>query len=166
MARSKIKPKAIKLPKVLIQLGRAVEVRTDERVFKWTAKSGCNLWCSATGKTLYCLVTTVKDFSKADLERAVQRSQDTVDAGMKLYEKWSEFDPCSGSLGTPPRGFLHHQGRAQSIIYSSDKWVGTVRKYIHEFKKPPVVWANKKSEPTLLVLSGGHIRVEKRGIVG
>lgn len=165
MAKSKVK-KAIKLPDVLICLGRAVSVTGAEMSFKWPIKAKCQLFCSTTGATLYCLVATAKPSNKADFEKALKNKHDQVATGMKLYESWHDFDPASGSLVRAPRGFLFNVDRAVSIVYASDKWVGRMRSYIHTFKTPPKVWVNRKADPTLLVMTGGRIRVTKEGITG
>ncbi len=165
MAKSKVK-KAIKLPDVLICLGRAVSVTGVEMLFKWPIKAKCQLYCSTSGESLYCLVSTAKESSKDEFNSAVGKHQKQVDTAVKLYERWHDFDPVSGSIVRPPRGFLFDVDRAESIIYSSDKWVGRTRSYIHTFKTPPKVWVNRKTDPTLLVMTGGRIRVTKEGITG
>jgi hypothetical protein len=156
----------IKLPDVLICLGRAVSVTGAELEFKWPIKAKCQLFCSTTGASLYCLVATARPSSKSHLEKALKKQHDQVSAGMQLYERWHEFDAASGSLVHAPRGFLFNVDRAVSIVYASDKWVGRARSYIHTFKTPPKVWVNRKTDPTLLVMTGGRIKVSKEGITG
>lgn len=169
MAKQKVKTKRpIKLPPVLIQLGRVISVTGMDAVFKFTASSKTLLWCPPSGSSLYCFpkLWIAKPSTGQDFKKAVDSRWDETKAGVNLYQRWSEFEPASGSLGKPPRGFLFKVDRAQSIVYSSDKWVGRNRNYIHEFTSLPIVWANRKTDPTLLVLTGGRIKVQKRGITG
>jgi hypothetical protein len=163
----KIEKKPIKIPDVLIQLGRAVSVMcVNGAEIKWPARSKCLLYSAVSGRALYCLVSKPKPSSREDFEKAVYVKMDKVQRGMQLYSKWSEFEPSSGELTTSPKGFLTCLGRAKSIVYNSDKWVARARSYIHTFKNMPKCWVNKKTNPTLLVLTGGAIRVEKEGITG
>lgn len=163
----KIEKKPIKMPDVLIQLGRAVSVEfANGDKIVWPANKGCLLYSAVSGRALYCLVSNKKVSSRADFDSAVDVKIDDVRRGMNLYSKWSDFESTSGSLAKRPKGFLLCLGRAKSIVYNSDKWVSRSRAYIHTFKSMPKVWANKKTNPTLLVLTGGAIRVEKEGITG
>lgn len=155
------------MPDVLIQLGRAVSVACENGTeIKWSTRSKCLLYSSVSGRALYCFVSKPKPSSVSDFEKAVYVKMDKVRRGMQLYSKWSEFEPTSGELTTPPKGFLLCLGRARSIVYNSDKWVSRARSYIHTFANMPKTWVNKKTNPTLLVLTGGAIRVRKEGITG
>ncbi len=163
----KIEKRPIKMPDVLIQLGSAVSVEcADGNKIVWPAKKGCLLYSTVSGRALYCLVSKKTVSSKADFDSAVYVKMDEVRRGMQLYSKWSEFESTSGSLAKRPKGFLTCLGRAKSIVYNSNKWVSRSRSYIHTFENMPKVWANKKTNPTLLVLTGGKIHVEKEGITG
>lgn len=162
-----IEKRPIKLPTPLIQLGTVENVIDDQGVkYKWTVRDQCGLLCPTSGTSIFCLIAEPKQATREKFENAVNGNTEKVSKGMDLYEKWHEFDPESGSLVTPPRGFLFCVGRAASITYRSDKWVGKTRRYIHTFKIKPKVWVNKKIDPTLLVLTGGKIRTTKDGITG
>ena len=159
--------RAINLPAVLIHLGIAVSV-TDAtgKVYKWPAKLKTGLFVSSAGSTIYCLQFVKKVVTGSYFKDVAADRMPEITAGLNLYEKWHEFDSDSGSLTTPPRGFLFDVGRAASIIYSSDKWTGKTRKYIHTFKTKPKLWVNRKKDPKLLVLSGGKIQTTGDGIKG
>lgn len=161
-----MKPRPIKLPSVLCCIGQALEVDNGETVYKWPIKDRIGLYSCPKGKILYCIQTEVKKNAKGAFDRAVEQNRSKVQEAMGLYDDWHGFDAVSGSVLKTPRGFLHNVGRAASIVYSSDKWVGRPRKYIHEFRYPPLIWVNKKHRPTVLVLNGGKIRVKKEGITG
>lgn len=161
-----MKPKPIKIPPVLCYIGQVREVDTDTGKFKFKIKDRVMLYTTTNGKKLFCLKSSAKKSKKADFEKAVENKHEQVSDAMDLYRQWHAFDAVSGSLASVPRGFLFDAGRAIHIIYSSDKWGGKKRNYIHEFKTPPKVWANKKKDPTLLVLTGGNIAVKKEGITG
>lgn len=157
----------IKLPPVLICIGQLKQIETGDTVYKFPLKDKVMLFCAPNGKALYCMAYTAKKADKAHFEKVAKGKHAQILEGMKLYEKWHEFEPSSGSLCSPPRGFLFDAGRAVSIIYQSDKWTGKKQNYIHTFKICPKLRVNKKStQPTLLVLTGGRIRVKKEGITG
>ena len=159
--------KAIKLPKVLIQLGTVEKIEAvDGKIYKWTVRQKCGLFCGSTGNTLFCLLSTSKAAPKDKFLKAIDSRKSEVARGLDRYEDWHEFDPNSGSLVEPPRGFLFFVGRAKSIIYRSDKWVNRERRYIHTFKNAPKIWVNKYERPTLLTLTGGKTQITKDGIKG
>lgn len=163
----KSKNKPIKIPRVLVCIGQLNEIKTEDQTYRLKIKDKIMLFSSVNGKTLYCMSYTEKKTDNDDFKRHVQSKQTDVLKGMNLYETWHEFEPISGSICKPPKGFLFDVGRCIHIIYTSDKWVGKKRKYVHEFKKRPKCWVNKKSTiPTLLVLTGGKIAVRKDGIKG
>ena len=157
----------IKISPVLICLGNAVEIESDEKNhYRWR-KTQTKLYCNPNGHILVCWQHgKPKTTSEEKFKRAVSANKSQVSLGVKTYEKWHEFGACSGSLEGPPRGFLFLAGRAKSIVYASDKWVGKVRSYIHEFTHPPKIWVNKDQDPSLVVLTGGKIRITQRGIEG
>lgn len=158
--------KPLKLPKVLCGLGRAISVECGDTKYKWTTKDKVQLYSSTNGKTLYCLKVVKLKTDKTDFTRRIEQNQTAVNAGVKLYEKWHEFDAATGDVMKTPRGFLFNIGRATSLVYASDKWSGKVKHYIHEFKSTPIVWVNNKTAPTVLILTGGRINVKKEGITG
>jgi hypothetical protein len=156
--------KALKLPGVLITLGRAVEVKGRAVHYTWPAKDKVMLCAATNGKTLYCV--SAKNKTKKNFATLYDARIDQIERGCDLYELWSDFEARSGSVVKPPRGFLFNVDRCESIIYASDKWTGRTQKYIHEFDDPPIVWVNNKTRPTVLVLSGGNIKTTKEGITG
>lgn len=160
------KKRAIKLPPVLATLGRAIEVEGIELRYKFLKRDNVDLYATPDGKTLYCLQAKKKRATFDEFSRAWERNKDKAEQGVGLYERWNDFDVSAGTLATAPRGFFFQVDRCKSIIYESPKWEGSNNKYIHEFKTPPLMWVNKKSAPTVLMLSGGKIRTTSRGITG
>ena len=157
----------IKIPPVLICLGHTIELTGQEQIhYRWR-KTETKLYCTPNGKTLICWTHgKPRSTSEQNFKRAVSENRPNVSLGIKTYEKWHDFSACSGSLEKSPRGFLYLAGRTESIVYASDKWVGKVRSYIHEFTHPPKMWVNKDRDPSLVVMTGGKIRITKRGIEG
>lgn len=166
MAQSKKLKKALKLPPVLCGLGRAISVVCGDTTYKWTTKDKVALFSSTNGKKLFCLKVIKEKTVKDDITQKIEENRTEVDAGIKLYSKWHEFDAASGDLIKTPRGFLFQIDRATSIVYASDKWSGKIEHYIHKFKTAPIVWVNNKTAPTVLILTGGRINVKKEGITG
>lgn len=159
-------PKAIKIPPVLCCIGQAVEVAGELDTYKFKVKDRVFLYSAPDGKKLYCLKSNDKKSKNSDFKKAIEKKKNAVSEAMKLYKNWHNFEAISGSLMAPPRGFLFDVDRAVHIIYTSDKWIAKKRSYIHDFKKRPKIWVNKKTKPTLLVLTGGQIAVRKEGIIG
>lgn len=160
------KKRAIKLPPVLATLGRAIEVEGTSVRYKFLKKDDVGLYATPDGKTLYCLNAKKKRATFDEFSKAWERNKTKAEQGVHLFEEWNDFDSNAGSLATAPRGFFFQVDRCQCIIYESPKWEGSNNKYIHEFKTPPLMWVNKKSAPTVLMLSGGKIRTTSRGITG
>lgn len=163
MAKTK---KSLKLPPVLATLGRAVEVKGQHVHFSFPAKDNVVLLAAPNGKTLYCIQIEKKATTGAEFLDIWEKHKTEAEKGAALYEKWNDFEVQSGSVIKKPRGFLWQVDRCHMIVYESDKWSGKKHKYIHEFKHPPLMWVNKKTAPTVLVLSGGKIRTTERGITG
>lgn len=158
--------KALKVPKVLATLGHVCEIKGATVHYPFAIKEDVRLFATSNGKTLWCLKVQEK---KTDFDRfsAIwEQNKAEAERTVKLYAKWHDFDSQSGSLMTAPRGFLFFVDRCISIVYSSDKWGGKKHKYIHTFKKPPKIWVNSKTHPTVIKLSGGAIAATERGITG
>lgn len=158
--------KALKVPPVLATLGYVCEIKGETVHYPYKKKDDVRLFATPNGKTLWCIKTKE---NKADFDRfsaAWNKNKGEAEKAAKLYEDWHDFDVQSGSLMSPPKGFLFFVDRCVSIIYSSDKWGGKRHKYIHTFDKPPMIWVNRKTAPTVIKLSGGAIATTKRGITG
>lgn len=161
-----VKKIALKIPKVLVNLGRAIEVKGEHIHFYFSKKDHVDLFSTPDGKTLFCIKIRNKKFTKNQFEEIWKKYETKANEGVKLYEKWNDFESKSGTMIDSPRGFLFQIDRCKSIVYESDKWGNKKNKYIHEFKKPPLMWVNKKTAPSVLKLSGGAIRTTARGITG
>lgn len=160
------KKKPLKIDPVLVCLGQALEVRIGDILYKWKVKEKMGLYSSVDGKKLFILQMAPKKITPAEFMAKIDSNQAKVDKAVALYERWHEYEPVSGSILVPPRGFLFDVGRATSILYNSDKWTGKKTRYVHEFKQPPIGWVNSKKAPKALVLTGGNIRVKAEGITG
>lgn len=163
MAKTKI---AIKLPDVLVELGRAVEVKGTHVHYSFPKKDRVILCATPDGKTLFCLKKTAANVRSADLETSAGKKRSTIEKSAALFEKWSDFEADQAEPIKRVTGFLHRVDRCHYIVYESDKWEGKKNQYIHEFKKPPVMWVNNLTAPTVLKLSGGDIRTTAKGITG
>lgn len=158
--------KPIKLPRVLATLGRIVEIKGEHVHYYFSAKKQMRLISDALGRTLFGIQVAKKKTSSLEFLEFWKRYQSQADKAVDLYEKWNDFDAQTGSIIRAPRGFFFRVDRCVSIIYESEKWGGKRKKYIHDFSTPPLIYVNKKTEPTVIKLSGGKIRVTKRGITG
>jgi hypothetical protein len=82
-----------------------------------------------------------------------------------LYKRFNRRNPTHDDLLDVPRP-SKRIGRALHIVYRSKKFGGKYKNYIHQFDNPPVVWADKTTNPKTLVIQGGKIRVTRNGIEG
>lgn len=156
----------LKIPSVLICLGQLLELHIGAVVYKWTIKDGMNLYSTPAGQKLYALKAKPKATASTHVRTMVSKNMTKVNQGLKLYEKWHDFDAAGGSVIDVPKGNISQIGRCSMILYRSDKWSGRQTRYYHDFKTPPLVWATSKTAPRALILTGGKIRVKAEGITG
>lgn len=156
---SKIKSRRIdnaqpRMPDTVVYLGDSIEMAlTDERILKFTG----HLLCSdVQGKTLYSF--------RAGRKTKVDPSQSEIEkkAG-KLYSEFTDFEADEAFISHAPEHQMKKIGQVDHLVYRSDKWSGKEVEYIHEFKNPPDVWANR--ELSVLIVKG-KIKVRKEGITG
>lgn len=151
-AKRKVNP-PINVPGILVELGKAVEIALDDTVIKF---SGCALASNVNGTRLYIVKKTGR--------RSARPSEcATVKKARSLYSKFTDFESENDYRLKAGEGAFELIGQADHIVYESDKWTGKKTEYIHEFKTPPNIYANKAK--TMLVLTG-KIRVKKEGITG
>jgi hypothetical protein len=141
-------------PKVLVELGRAVELDSDEWVWTWNKRDNWIIAASVNGKRLYLF------------PRPKQRAQNPVDIQRherlyKVFNRRESDELLQGNI----RALKRRAGRANHVVYHSDKF-GRGRDYIHIFDNPPIVWVDKPNLPRIVGLTGGDIRITKRGIEG
>ena len=137
-----------------------------DREIKWQKKDGFELYSNTKGNHLWIIKTSRKNVDKTKFNDSLSKNREKIDKALKLYADWHETDALTGSIMVPPRGFLFRLGRAVSILYSSDKYSGKQRRYIHTFDAPPIVWANSTKSPLAILLTGGKISVKNEGITG
>lgn len=155
-------------PTTGVLLGRAVELGfTNDKAFKW--RSGALLITNAAGDRLWIIIgTKLKRSTKAinDYAKRYSITESEVKKAGQRYTKWSEFEPEQLSVARVSGRKLKIIGKAQYIVYESDKWEDKKHKYCHTFKVPPMVRADNKTNPGLIAISGGKLRVQPRGIIG
>lgn len=146
-----------KIPKTLIFLGLAIELITTNEKYIWKKKDKCDLFANENGTKLYILkmTQTEKQISEINISKKAK----------KLFERWSHNDVDKIDVMKLSNPDLNKNGRAKYIVYASDKFDGKMRQYIHVFKRPPIVWA-QKTDSTAVVLTGGRIRITSGGITG
>lgn len=155
--------KAIKLPKVLIFLGYVNEIKGENVHYYFPEKSKVLLATDSGGKRLFAIGKVKKKQIKEEIGEKYEKQLST---GVKIFQKWHDFDPSQVEKISVSPGFLFRVDRCSAIVYTSDKWEGKKNKYLHEFKTRPLMKANNKTKPSLLVLTGGKIRVTEKGITG
>lgn len=160
----------IKIPPVLVTLGRALLVEGANFSFSWASTDDIQLSTCPDCKNIYLIALMNNNSVSEKLlnpEYWWQKYAENIEKSSKIFKKWNDFEMQTGNIIIPPKGFLYGIGRCRTIIYQSAKWSGKNHKYIHEFKNQPYVWANKKRDlPTVLRLEAKNIKITKRGITG
>jgi len=142
------------IPSTVVQLGKAVEISLmDDTVLKLR---GYLLLSNPEGTKLYCL----KGGSR---KTARPKEGKTIDKARSLYSRFTDFDSEKSFSLQAATDKMMKIGQADHIVYSSDKWTGRSVEYIHEFNKPPDIWANRDRSVIALI---GAIRVKREGITG
>lgn len=155
---------SIKIPSVLVCLGRAVELHDQTWGFRWAINAKMMLYTSAGSNVLYILKTEGIRADKSRLKAVEQRAD--VKAAMGVYERWSDFQSSSASVITQPQARFYRLGKAKVLVYESDKWTGKKTEYEHKFTASPLVYGNRKEKPTAIIIRGAKIAVTKEGIKG
>lgn len=144
------------MPKVLVQLGRAIEIDGNEWEWTWNKGDKWILCASTNGRALYLFQAPKK---QVDLDPNV-----VVKKGEKLYDIFNHRDFDKSLSGKVP-ALRQRAGLAHHIVYASNKF-GGMAEYIHRFEKQPIVWTDNPKKPRIIALTGGSIRITKRGIEG
>jgi len=101
--------------------------------------------------------------------RGGKKIRATDEKGEKLYETFTGFehDDIAKMVQIRPRSMMR-LGRAMNIVYRSDKFSkpGDTSDYVHPFQHYPTVSVDNLSQPTIVALRGGRIKVRKEGITG
>lgn len=157
----------LKIPEVLVYLGRAVELRCKTWEYSWTKKDNFGLYANHTGTQLF-IFPKPKSASKrkSDLYDAFERHGKKAENGQLLFETFTAFDPLNSHLAKISEKKLTKTDKCMAIVYASDKWDGKEKSYIHEFDTPAQVLTDKEKKPSIVALIGGKMSITPEGIVG
>lgn len=142
-------------PLILVELGRAVELETTTWIWTWNERDNFVVSATEDGKKLAV-------FKKPTKKNGPEISKKT--SGSNLYRafhgySWNQTKSGSAAIAQVDGGKAIH------IIYQSDKF-GDDAKYIHDFELAPNVYVDDLKKPSILELTGGKIRITRRGIEG
>lgn len=142
------------IPATVVQLGKAIEISLmNDTILKLR---GYLLVSNPEGTKLFCL--------KGGKKKTVQPGDgSTVSKARSLYARFTDFEAENAFSLQAESDKMTNIGKADHIVYESDKWTGRSVEYIHEFDKPPDVWANKSKTVIALI---GAIKVKREGITG
>lgn len=148
--------RAPSVPRMVVELGRAIEVDGTEWIWTWNTRDNWVVASSVSGNRLYLF--------KKPGETVDNPKSDLFKRGSKLYRAFTRHSVDKTKKGTVavPRKQV---GRAIHVVYESAKF-GKTAHYIHTFDKQPIVWVDKPNLPKIMVLTGGDIRITRRGIEG
>jgi hypothetical protein len=121
------------------------------------------LYSDKSGKTLVLIADTrLGDKVKGSKST---KTRDTVQA-KRLYSKFQGFKSHTTKARRYKDGKLNATGKANHIIYQSDKWRDKNTRYIHKFKSRPSIYLDNPRRPKVIIIKGTKIRVTARGIEG
>ena len=130
----------------------------QEETITWPAKT-FGLYANPKGNTLFILKRKGAKKQKLDMGNG------EIQRGVELYGRFQDFSPgCGTVLKTGGVESAKKIGRVSNILYSSSKWGDKNVLYIHTFKVQPIFRINERTR--CAIISGGKIRVTKRGIEG
>lgn len=95
----------------------------------------------------------------------------TDDQAETLFEKFTGFEHDQDNnalmVQVSPKK-MTRISRAMNIVYRSDKFSmpGKTSDYIHPFKMYPTVSVDNESNPMIVALRGGQIKIKKEGVTG
>lgn len=154
-------------PSVLVLLGQFRKlILTDGHEFSARKVDGYSLASNVSGNKLFIF--------KLDGDRSVSRkavydktiARETIDKAVSLREVFTDYKAEHLTIGSVGTKALKTAGRVAELYYASNKWSGKTAVYVHEFDKAPVAKMDGKTFPSLVTISGGNIRVTKKGIEG
>jgi len=148
---------APQIPKLLIVLGRLVEIDTIDHTYGWIKKDNFVLCTNEDGTKLFAFKNKSKKSTQLSDNENYKRAK-------RLYRNFNSYEAKSLKKETI-NNLKQQESRCIYVIYSSDK-EGKRQNYIHTFKKRPVVWVDRLNNPNIIALVGGNIRVTTRGILG
>jgi len=144
----------MKIPQVLIELGKAIQVTFSDGFQK---KFGINyyLTTSKTGKSLY-----IFKYKKMRTSFSTKKSP----SGENLYLKWSDFEPENFQIKIDTNIKMHRFGTLNAIVYDSNKWTNKWNLYKHIFEYKPEIYRDEKS--SIYCIKNGRFSVTELGIEG
>lgn len=145
------------IPSIVVELGRAVEIKTGNGSIWEFSKADNFVICSPlSGKGKLFI------FSK----KGSTNTKKVSGAGSKLREEFTGKEPTKNRLVKVPDVTLKKLGTCAHVVYESDKFEKEYFHYIHSFTKRPDITCDNTLHPSLLVISGPQIRINERGIIG
>lgn len=144
----------IRVPSVLVELGSAVEIALNGATMGFRGYALC---ANTEGTKLFLI-------SKKGKKAARPTETATVKKARRLYATFTDYESEQSYNLQLKEGEFKLIGKADHIVYESDKWTGKKVEYIHEFKTPPSIYAN--ANKTIVALVGKGIHVRKEGITG
>lgn len=150
------------IPKVTVQLGIPGYLSLDNgETYTFPRKYKYVLCSNVGGNQLYIYPVRKKKNVKFPETRQAKKAK-------ALFEKWSRWSASKASKASISIKKLSRLSRATEITYYSDKFSQSGKKigYKHKFTRPPTVSVDSRASPSIFRLSGGRIRITKRGIEG
>ena len=129
----------MKVNKTVVILGEVESITwstTDKRKATSFLSGTYALACNSARTCIYLLPFT----------NAVEVDHRNTRAG-RTYRLWSEMEPSNAWEMNVPSKDLQRIGTIHRINYASDKWVGRLRHYTHEFDPTAILYADRIRSP-------------------
>lgn len=174
MAKAKPRILNANIPDTLALLGNVVELDIEKNFgsqwltweFHLTGTRSRYLCSNAAGNTLYIFPTKT---TKAD-DKDLKKRRANIVKTANLFATWQQDPASKYSIFKLKEVPLINVGKANHIVYKSDKW-GESDIYIHNFDSRMTVYTPKQAltainPPPIIMIKGTKLKVTKRGIEG
>jgi hypothetical protein len=123
-----------------------------------------SLFWSERNRTLYVFPTA---------ENESCRKPDPWSSESVMFKRWAQREPQCERVLDVPEVDVQLLGNLDTIIYRSDKWhdrnpdpsVAGSQEYIHQVGDGVGLWQSAGNPPAAIVMTGGCLDVEERGII-
>lgn len=156
------------IPVVMANLGYAIDFsyvskNGDVVTFEFPKqrKKRWKMCCNSSGTMLFLIAANTGKMSEKKIASLSKQIKDAC----KMFTKWSDFEAAEASATKVTSKKIFVCGNARQIKYDSDKWTGKKQGYVHDFTSSPTVKIDDDDYPSIIIISGGKMRIRPEGIV-
>jgi hypothetical protein len=164
---------AYRWPAAVVQHGKCIEVVVEVgdgtvRKFNWPKTGQRSMWLLTDTNGTRLMICRYNKVPITDEEfiRRLRAAGGTAENAIAQWMESTGTDAAQGAISKLPERRIENIGRCLSLAYYFDAKHRDRDPREHRFSVPPLVKADNKSNPALIVISGGRLEVTRRGIEG